>query len=114
MHTIWAAGPQFFVPEKHKHWFDILCVNETHVPEGPRQQDLISLFEKKSYHIKGSINPAKPTGSGGTHGGELIAVKTSLDSSPVDSFVLDSIVEHTCEQLSFASIIIRFKKISVL
>ena len=59
------------------------------------------------------LSPAEPTPEG-THGGELIAVRSHINSTPVPGEVLQVLQEHAQEPSRFSARIIRLKHLSVL
>jgi hypothetical protein len=74
----------FSLPEEVK----ALALLELH-----KQPDVVSsAFECKNFSM--TYNPPEDTMLGGTHGGELIAVKSHIESKTIDQHVLDSIAEH--------------------
>ena len=93
--------------------YDMLCLLEMHVPESDTLE-VISRFAKHHYECKGSLNPARPTGLGGNHGGELVAAKKHLDSSPVDPHVLSQIQLASTTPLSLAARFSRLQHVTIL
>ena len=89
----------------------LLCV-ETHESDNDKLIRNFRSFGFKAYPNK----PCKSDNGSlrGTHGGEVVAVRSHISASPVEPEILNQLVSHFGGHLRFASSIIRFKGMSLL
>ena len=94
---------------KHMAHFQTVALVETHRVES---QQVIDHFAR--YHRTAYANPAIKTSDNGSHGGEVIANHSHLNTMPIDQIILHKIAEYSQQPVCFAACYIRLKFLTFL
>ena len=71
-----------------------------------------NVFQSNNYSV--AYTAPEQTQFGGTHGGELVAVKSHIESRQIDSDILDKIATHFNAPLRFAAKNVKFHSLNLL
>ncbi len=85
--------------------------SETHMTQSKLTECQAGLTNN---YFRGTFNPAVPTTAGGSHGGEVVATKSHIDSCIVDPHVLDGISKSTGIPVKFAARYVRLQKFTLI
>ena len=112
---IFYANISSFSPQAKGYIYELpkevkaLALVELHKPE---ELEVVSNFKQHKYTV--SYNIPEASDGGGNHGGEALAVRQHIHSTPIQPDILSSIALHFSVSRRFSARIVRFKKLSVV
>ena len=77
-----------------------------------KEEETVNSFLRSSW-FTGKYNPPKPTGNGGTHGGELMAFRSNIHAYDIDCDIIDHIEKYYNAPLCFAARVMCLHTISI-
>ena len=103
--SVEAKDYLFALPNEVKY----LTLNEIHKTDKTEVEDMF-----KSKGFTASFNPSQLTSKGGTHGGEIVACRSHIQSNSIKPQILDNISSLVDSPLHFSARILKLHKLQVL